>query len=429
MNKSEAINYIEDFTWGKTKLGLERTRALLEGLGNPQDKLRFVHVAGSNGKGSTCAMLSSVLTKAGYKTGFYSSPYLVDFCERICIDGKKISGERLAEVTDKVRVVADALPEHPTQFELITAIGFQYFLEEGVDIVVLEVGMGGEFDATNVISSPEVAVICNIGLEHTEYLGDTIEEIALTKAGIIKSGSDVVCYDGWKEATKVVENVSNNRGATFNRIDFEKINVLSESLEGSTFAFNNKTYEIRLIGRHQIYNAAVAISAIECLRRRGFDISDKALFDGLKKASWKGRFEVLEKEPLLILDGGHNPQCAAALTHTLDVILPDKKFVFIAGILADKNYKKVIDIIAPYAARFVCVTPDNPRALKAEELAEYLRGQGFSAEAINCADAAGDKDVIGEAISQAKNSLEGADGIIAFGSLYLAGMILKKYET
>lgn len=420
MTKQEAINYIEDFTWGKTKLGLSRTRALLEGLGNPQDKLKFIHVAGSNGKGSTCAFIASVLTKAGYKTGFYSSPYLVDFLERIRIGDDYIDGARLAEITEQVKDIADGLDDHPTQFEIITAIGLQYFKEEQCDFVVLEVGMGGEFDSTNVIDTPEIAVITNIGLEHTEYLGDTIEEVASAKAGIIKHGGTVVCYDGDERVTKVVQGKCEQESAMLIKSDFSTLEPISKSLDGQRFTYKNDEYEISLLGSHQQKNAAVSIEVIEQLIKKGYRISTEALHKGLRETRWPGRFEVLEKGPLFILDGGHNPQCASALADTIREYFPGKKFVFIAGVLADKNYEEVVDTISPFAYRFICVTPNSPRALPADEFDKYLKGRDIKSEVASDAHAA---------IKRAHDVAREADGIIAFGSLYLAGLILKEYET
>ena len=214
MTPKEAVSYIEHYGWSKTRLGLERTRKLLQKLGNPQKQLKYVHVAGSNGKGSTCAMLDAILRAAGYRTGLYTSPYIQDFCERIQVDGQNIPGEDLARLTERVKAAAEEMDDHPSQFELVTALGMLYFAERHCDIVVLEVGMGGALDSTNVIDAPEVAVITNIGLEHTEYLGDTLEAIAATKAGIIKRGCHAVCYDGAPEVTAVVRNVCAEKGAS-----------------------------------------------------------------------------------------------------------------------------------------------------------------------------------------------------------------------
>lgn len=422
MNKSEAIAYIENYSWGKTKLGLSRTRQLLEMLGNPQKNLKFVHVAGSNGKGSTCAFMASVLKKAGYKTGLYTSPYLQEFSERIKINDVNISGIRLTEVTEKVKSFAEEMEDHPTQFELITAIAMLYFYEENVDIVVLEVGMGGEFDSTNIIDSPLVAVITNVGLEHTEYLGDTIEEIAKTKSGIIKPGSNVVLYDGDERVSNVVLEKAQSVGADFVKCDFEKIEIVYSKLSGQKFIYKDKAYSIRLAGEHQIKNCVVAIEAIEVLRRLGFSVSENALAEGLEETRWPARLEVLSEEPLFILDGGHNPQCAGALTKALRDLLGNQKFTFIVGILADKNYEEVFDILMPFANRFICLTPENPRAMKAEDLAKFLNSKGASAEYFDDNDS---KLAVEKAI---RKSFELESGVIAFGSLYMAGLIRDYFE-
>ena len=235
MTPQEAISYIENYSWSTTRLGLDRTRALLHALDNPQKKLKFIHVAGSNGKGSTCAMLASILKSAGYKTGLYISPYIQVFNERIQINGQYIPDERLAEITERVKEIADGMEDHPSHFELVTAIAMQYYFEEECDIVVLEVGMGGELDSTNAIDAPEVAVFTNIGLEHTEYLGDTLEKIAKTKAGIIKPGTSVVCYDSAPDVLKVIKQVCTEKKVPFRAADMSSIVPLSASLDGQTF--------------------------------------------------------------------------------------------------------------------------------------------------------------------------------------------------
>ncbi len=394
MTKEEAIQYIENFTWSTTRLGLSRTRELLERTGNPQKDLKFVHVAGSNGKGSTCAMLESVLRCAGYKTGLYISPYIQDFCERIRVNGKNIPPDDLAAVTEKIKTHADAMEDHPSQFELVTAVAFEYFKEQDCDIVVLEVGMGGELDSTNVIDAPEVAVITNIGLEHTEYLGNTIGEIARTKGGIIKAGCSAVCYDGEPEAKEVIEKICEKKGVKLYMTDFSKTVPCGQSLDGQNFilsgdedvcmaADKKAKYFIPLIGPHQLKNAAVVLKAIEALRDRGWNIPESAVKEGLANTKWPARFEVLSRDPLFILDGGHNPQCAAALRESVEtlVIKGDSCANFILGVLRDKDYEGIIDILKPYANKFFCVTPENDRALSADELAGYLIGQGIDAQA------------------------------------------------
>ncbi len=410
MTEQEAISYIERCTWSATRLGLGRTRALLEALGNPQKQLKFVHVAGSNGKGSTCAMLAAVLRAAGYRTGLYISPYLQDFCERMQVNGRNIPGETLAAITGQVQPIADAMADHPSQFELVTAVAMVYFLRERCDIVVLEVGMGGALDSTNAIDAPEAAVIANIGLEHTEYLGQTLAEIARTKAGIIKPGCTAVCYGGPPEALAEIQALCRTRGVPLRRADFSQIVPLSRSLDGQSFQWRDQIFTLPLLGECQLRNAATALETVEALRARGWQIEPKALREGLARVRWPARFEVLGREPLFLLDGGHNPQCAQAMAENLDAYLPGEKVTFLLGVLADKDYTAMLDLLAPYGAQFVCVTPDSPRALPGAALAEQITRR-YALPAAPCAG-------LEEAVSAARGY---GRPVIAFGSLYLAG--------
>ncbi|MCD8331723.1 MAG: bifunctional folylpolyglutamate synthase/dihydrofolate synthase, partial [Oscillospiraceae bacterium] len=342
MDVAEAIAYIENYTWSATRLGLERTRALLRGLDNPQKRLKFVHVAGSNGKGSVCAMLSSILRRAGYRTGLYTSPYILEFCERIQVNGENIPGVRLAEMTERVRVIAEEMDDHPSQFELTTAIAMAYFEECKCDVVVLEVGMGGELDSTNAIDTPEVAVIMNIGLEHTEYLGDTLEEIAYTKAGIIKPGCETVCYNGPPEVMAVLRQVCRERIAPLRCVDLSQLVPLKRDLSGQQFLWQGQSLKLPLLGEHQLRNAAVALETVQALRRRGWIIRAEAVADGLAQTVWPARFEVCRRTPLFVVDGGHNPQCARALAQTIDSYLPGQKVTFLVGVLSDKDYPAML---------------------------------------------------------------------------------------
>ena len=414
MNAKEAIAYIEDFGWSSSRLGLERTRELLARIGDPQKKLKFIHVAGSNGKGSSCALFERVLREAGYRTGMYISPYIQDFCERIQLCGGNIPGDRLAEITERVQEAAEAMDDHPSQFELVTAIGFEYFMQERCDIVVLEVGMGGALDSTNVIDPPELACITNIGLEHTEFLGKTLEAIARTKSGIIKPGCDCVCYDGAAVVTEVVKGVCAERKVPCRCVDFSRLTPLSETLEGQKFLWDGMPYRINLLGPHQLHNAALVLTGIEALRERGWKIPKKSVLEGLDKAVWPARMEVLGKEPLFILDGGHNPQCADAMTDSLKKLLPDRKVVFLTGVLADKDYSAIMEKMLPLAQEFVCLTPLSGRALPAEQLAEYLRGKGARANAA---------DSYEQGILLAEEKAGPGGVVVAFGSLYMAGEI------
>ena len=409
MTEKEAIAYIEDFTWSTSRLGLERTRELLKKLGDPQKKLRFVHVAGSNGKGSTCAMLDAILRRSGYRTGLYTSPYIQDFCERMRINGVNIPGEVLAEITEEVRYYADQMEDHPSQFELVTAIAMQYFIKENCDIVVLEVGMGGALDSTNVIDAPEAAVITNIGLEHTEYLGDTIGEIAEAKGGIIKKGCKAVCYESDPDALRVFRRICEERRAEFILAAAEDVQSGTHDLTGQQFFWKGNRYSLSLLGEHQIRNAGAVLQTISALRDKGWRIPEEAVREGLAGTVWPARFEVLSRDPLFILDGGHNPQCAEALAQNVRDYLPDTKLCILTGVLRDKDYPRMMEEISPFADSFICVTPESPRALSAFGLCSLLTERGKRAE--SC-------DTIEEGIRKA---LESGKPVLAFGSLYMAG--------
>ncbi len=425
MTTQEAIRYIENIGWSKTRLGLSRTRQLLELLGNPQKQLKFIHTAGSNGKGSTCAMFDAILRAAGYRCGLYTSPYIEDFCERIRVNGENIPGERLAEITERVRVCAESMEDHPSEFELVTAIAMIYFLEEHCDIVVLEVGMGGEMDSTNVIDAPELACITNIGLEHTEYLGSTLEEIARTKAGIIKPGSRCVIYDGDPVVTACVESVCRDRGVSCVCTDFSRLKPESEDLSGQRFLWKEADgsftgYTIPLLGEHQLHNAALVLTGTQILREAGWKISREAVLQGLSEVWWPARLEVLSTDPVVILDGGHNPQCAQALTDSLKELIPGQKVVFLAGVLRDKDYETIVDYMIPWAREFVCVTPVSTRALTGREFSEFIRSKGVPAR--HC-------DDIGSGLETALK-IVGRDGVLViFGSLYLAGGARKVFPS
>lgn len=423
MTAKEAIEYIENYTWSTTRLGLDRTRELLHAIGDPQKKLKFIHVAGSNGKGSTCAMLDSILRAAGYRTGLYTSPYIQDFCERMQVNGQNIPGEDLARITEQVRIFADKMEDHPSQFELVTAIAMQYYLEQHCDIVVLEVGMGGALDSTNVIDCPEAAVITNIGLEHTEYLGDTLSLIAGAKGGIIKPGCTAVLYDSEPETMATLERICREQGAVFRVSREQDLQSLSHDLNGQCFCWKGQKYHLSLLGAHQLRNAAVVLETVDVLRSRGWLLSEDAVSAGFRNVRWPARFEILWRAPLFILDGGHNPQCAEALSQNLEDYLTNQKFCFLIGVLADKDYHRILRLITPYADRFVCVTPDSPRALQADVLAGEIIEMGFPALAA---------DSIEEGIFLA---LDSGCPVMAFGSLYLAGhlrtvfsRLLKKWQ-
>lgn len=377
MDYGEALNYIHGtFKFG-IKFGLDNIGNLLRLMGDPHKKLRFVHVAGTNGKGSTAAFISSILKAAGYRTGLYTSPYIQRFTERIRVDGDEIAEDDVARLAGYVREKADAYTasggNHPTEFEIVTAIAFQHYMEMQCDVVVLEVGMGGRFDATNIIDTPELAVITTISYDHTERLGNTLAKIAFEKAGIIKRGGDVLLYPQAPEAGAVFEEVCAQRGARLRKADFGRLAIRSFGLDGQVFDFHGRTgIGISLLGSHQANNAAMAICASEILREKSFDISEENLREGLAGAKWPGRLELLRKKPVFVIDGAHNRECAEALKTALDKYFPGKKIDFIFGVLRDKDYESMVEILAPVARRFIAVEPDSERALPVRELSGLL---------------------------------------------------------
>ena len=417
MTYKETLDYINSVRLNQWKLGLSRTRELLHMLGDPQDKLKFVHIGGTNGKGSTSAMIESVLRNAGYKTGLFPSPYLEEFRERIRVGGKKISEADLCRITEKVKAAADTMEDDPSHFEIVTAIGMIYFSEMKCDIVVLEVGLGGEFDATNIIKAPEVSVLTNIGFDHTDYLGTTLEEIARTKSGIIKSGSPVVLYPNVAEVTDVVSEICAERGCELTIADFKRMEPLDTKISGQTFAWDGKKIKLSLLGDYQMRNAALALTVIEILQKKGWKISEEDIMNGMASVKWPARFELLGANPAFILDGGHNSQCAAAIAESLDRYMPDMKLTFVIGMLRDKDYENALDILLPYASKCYCLTPDSNRAIYAEDLAEIIRSKGVEAEVFSSAE---------EAVERCFVNRESA---LAFGSLYMAGDVRRAYRN
>jgi len=416
----ETLEYIHNVKWLGVKPGLERTRELLAALGNPEKSLKFVHIAGTNGKGSTAACIAAVLQKAGYKTGLYTSPFIFRFNERMQINGEQISDEELERLTDEIRPFADAMEDSPTEFELITAIAMRYYLFNGCDIVVLEVGMGGELDSTNVIDSPDAAVITAIGYDHVKELGPTIKDIAKAKAGIIKSKSDVVMYGGEPDVEAVFESVARENDARLHRADFMRISHQNFTLEGVHMGFSPYgDIFVPLAGAYQPKNAAVAVTALELLREKGYKISDSDIVEGLASVRWPGRFEILGRDPVFILDGAHNPHAMEATAESLRKHFGDKKILFILGVMADKDVDEMIRHIAPLADSFICVRPDYPRAMDAQTLAGKLSSYDVPVYA---------QDSVRHGVAEALKK-SGNDGVVcALGSLYFSGDIRSAYN-
>ncbi len=422
LNINEAMSFIHKTVWLGSKPGLSRTEQLLSLMGNPHKKLKFVHVAGTNGKGSTSACIASVLESAGYKTGLYTSPYINVFNERMMVDGRMISDDELCELCEYIKPFSDSMTEDPpTEFELITALAMEYFHRKGVDIVVLEVGMGGELDSTNVIPCPEAAVICAIDLDHTGFLGNTLASVASAKAGIIKKGACVAMYDTVSEdVLRVMKEKCQNVGASLHMAGFDRIENVSFTPAGTLFDFGNyKSIRLGLAGSYQPKNAAVAITAIELLRKRGYNISDKALYAGLERVRWPGRFEILGRNPVFILDGAHNPHGMKAAVESLKSHFIDRKICFVVGAMADKDVKGMMAMLIPLAKRFITVRPDNVRAMDKDELCALIQELGGCAESCDSIEAA------------VKSALtyEGKEGIVAcLGSLYFSGDIRRAYK-
>ena len=520
MDWNEAIALLHGANWKHTKIGLERMRDFMHALGDPQEKLRYVHIAGTNGKGSACVMTQSILTAAGFRTGLYISPHLDQFNERLSIDGQMISDADLRRLAARVRAAAETLGEEPTDFEMITAMAFCWFEEQHCDLVVLEVGMGGRLDATNVISAPEVCAIMHIGLDHTEFLGDTVEKVAAEKAGILKPGADCVLYHQLPGVMEVVQKrfadvnpdaaaradaatdtaastfsadtadsccASGAAGTTDSAFDIAHSNrdgastkpagynsttessaalVLTDpaaftartrTIDGQVFDYRNRPeLRIQLLGNYQMENAMAVLDIIDCLQRRGFGISEDAIQSGasavhipegeqksdacddaipeevsvqahknvqkpgiseedirtgLARAVWPGRFELLSRNPLLIVDGAHNPNGVEALVDTIRAYFPDQKINFVMGVMKDKDYHTMLRLIAPYAARFITELPDAHRALRPEELKSEIRT--YFDGPVETADS------VTAAVQRAMDIADGSAAItICFGSLY-----------
>lgn len=414
MDYREALQYIDGVSWLGSRPGLERVAALLHRLGDPQEKLRFVHIAGTNGKGSCAAMTASVLRAAGYRTGLFTSPYLFRFNERMQINGEPIGDEELAALVTQIRPIADAMEDHPTEFELMTAVALLWYLRERCEIVVLEVGLGGRLDATNVIGAPEAAVIMNIGLDHTAVLGDTVEQIAAEKAGIVKPGCAVALYPQTPEAEAVVRERCEAVGASLRVADLTQLQGEFDSLEGQVFRYRGASYAIPLLGEHQLRNAAVVLEVAEILREKGWKLPHEAVEHGLYAVSWPARFELLRAEPPFVVDGGHNPQCAMTVAESLLRYFPDRRRVLLVGVLADKDYEGLFDILDVAADAYFCVTPASARALPADRLAAFLSRYGKPVTV--CPDI--------PAGVEAASAAAGENGVAcAVGSLYMAGAV------
>ncbi len=421
MNYNESLKFIHSINSLFCNPGLERTEELCRALGNPQDDLKFIHIAGTNGKGSTSAMLDSILREAGYKVGLFTSPYIERFNERMRVDGDPISDELLAKLCDRVYPIAKNMTDKPTEFELITAIAFLYFKEMGCDIVVLECGLGGRLDATNIIRTPLLSVITGISLDHTSILGNTVEQIAGEKAGIIKAGVPVLFGGDNPGAEGVIRKEAEEKTAPFYTVDHRKIHINSADLSGSVFDYNSyKNVKISLLGLYQPRNAALVLSAIDLLRGKGIELSEGAIYRGLMKARWSARFEIISENPRIIFDGAHNAEGIRAATDSIKHYFGDELVYVITGVLRDKEYEKIAGDIARVAAKAFTITPDNPRALDGKKYAEVI--SSFGVTALPCPSITHAlRAATGEALANGKS-------IVILGSLYTYGQVKEALE-
>ena len=420
MNYSEALEYIHSVSWTFCKPGLERIGELCEKLSHPQKKLKFIHVAGTNGKGSTSAMLDSVLRAAGYKVGLYTSPYIRVFNERMRIDGENIPDDELASLTEYIKPIAEQMSDKPTEFELITALAFEYFARHNCDVVILEAGMGGRLDSTNIIDTSVLSIITGIALDHTAFLGDTVEKIAAEKAGIIKKGVPVIYGGADAFAKAVIESKAKEMNSDFTAVDYSTLKINSMELEGTSFDYANYSgLKISLLGSYQPRNCAIVLNAVETLRKEGLEISDSALREGLSSAKWQGRFEMLSREPLIIFDGAHNPQGIEAAVESVKLYFKNERICLVTGVLRDKDYTYIASKLAEVAKCAFTFTPDSPRALDAFEYATVLHGAGIEAQS---------SESIKSAIEKAKLYATANNcPIICAGSLYAYAELIKLF--
>lgn len=420
MNYRQARDYVEETNKFGSVLGLENMYNLLEGLGNPEKKLKFIHIAGTNGKGSTLSYISTVLKCSGHRVGRYISPTIFKYRERIQINGEYIEKDDFARLMTMIKSVTEKMVSegkaHPTAFEIETALAFLYFLDRQCDIVVLETGLGGALDATNVIENTICSVITTISMDHMQFLGNTQTEIAMQKAGIIKPGAFVVSALQNEDSKKVITDKASQEKCELYFVDPAEITDIEYGYMAQSFFYKNEKYEISLAGSFQIKNATLALKVFDGLIQHGWDIPKEAIHRGLKETQWIGRFTTIHSDPVFIVDGAHNEDAAIQLRESIELYFKGKRLIYIMGIFADKDYKKIIELTVPLASIVIAVeTPDNPRALPAKVLAAEIATYG-----IETITASSLKDAVDTSFSLASSK----DVIIAFGSLsYLGDLI------
>ncbi|MCA0384724.1 MAG: bifunctional folylpolyglutamate synthase/dihydrofolate synthase [Firmicutes bacterium] len=421
MTYQEALAFIHGTYKFGSKLGLENIKTLLSFLGDPQKSLKFIHVAGTNGKGSTSAFIHSVLVEAGYRTGLYTSPFIETFNERMRVNHMLITEEELTRFTEQVKTQVDRMVaegyQHPTEFEVVTAIAMLYYEAAACDLVVLEVGLGGRLDATNAIDTPLISVITPLDFDHTEYLGNTLHEIAFEKAGIIKQGGITVSYPQADEAMMVIKRRASEEGNTLIVSDFDQMKIDDIAFGTLHFTYKNSQYTSSLFAPYQAENASVALDVITCLTAHyGFAISHEQVREGIRKAQWIGRLEIVSKSPFIIIDGAHNMHGIKGLVKSVERLGKDYRIIGVIGILKDKDVDGMLKLITPYLDGVITTKPDNPRAMSAEELSKHLENVPIIASYERIADAV--EKIYEIALHDTVPTL-----YLAFGSLYMIGEV------
>lgn len=421
MDYQESRAYIQEVEKYGSVLGLGNMQELMKRLGNPQDSLKYVHVAGTNGKGSVIAYLYSALSSGGYRVGRYISPTIFSYRERMETAGVPVSRDKFAEYLTKTADVIKEMTEeglpHPTPFEIETAVAFLFFKDENCDLVLLEVGMGGDLDATNIIPPPVLAVIVSVSMDHMSFLGNTLEEIAEKKAGIIKPGCRMVTAVQKPEAKKVLRDVCRRCRVEYHQADSSKAEAVEESILGQTFVWDGETYSIPLAGVYQQENAVLALKALEILDKSGFPTTVEQRKLGLSGARWAGRFSVIARDPLFVVDGAHNPAAADMLAASIRRYFKGKKIYYIMGMFRDKDYVSVVEKTYSYAEKILTIAaPGNDRALPASDLADVVRHYHSDVRAM---------ESLWEAVETVYSLAEAEDVILAFGSLAFIGEITR----
>lgn len=424
MNYKESLKYIEETHKFGIRLGLDNMSKLLELLGNPQDKLKIIHVAGTNGKGSTCSFITSILKEAGYKVGLYTSPFLETFTERIRINGENIPEEDVARIVtlikEKIEQMVKEGYSYPTEFEIVTTMAFYYYYEQNVDYVALEVGLGGRYDATNIIKKSLVSVIGSISLDHVNILGDSIAKIAYEKGGIIKEDGVAIVYDQSEEAKNVIKQICCDKDAKYIEVKFDDINIKKSDIYSQVYDArildqDYENLEIKLIGEHQINNSILALSTIKYLENnKGLKIDEKSIREGLINTKWPGRIEKIKENPIFIIDGAHNEDGAISLAKAIDKNFKGKNLTLLIGMLEDKDIDSVLDILIPRFNKVITTTPDSPRAIESDKLKEKVA---------KYIDNVVDKNDIEEALNYTLENSKEDDIVISAGSLYMIGHV------